>query len=139
LFSATKTEFKHMQHFYFHNCLYEGVWKTNRRRFVDRTSTWQVLNTFDHEYKVIFVGDATMAATEIMQPGAAVEYTNEEAGAVWMQRVERTYPHLVWLNPVPERLWMTTESVRLIRKLVGERMYPLTLAGLEAAMKELLR
>ena len=139
LFSAARTEFKHMQHFYFHNCVYEGVWKTNRRRFIDRTPTWQVLNTFAHDYKVIFVGDATMASTEITMPGAAVEYTNEEAGAVWMERVTRTYPHLVWLNPVPEKLWAGTESVALVRRLVEERMYPLTLAGLDAAMRELVR
>ena len=139
LFSAARTEFKHMQHFYFHNCIYEGVWKTNRRRFVDRTPTWQVLNTYAHDYKVIFVGDATMAATEITHPGAAVEYTNDEAGAVWMERITRTYPHLVWLNPVPEKLWAETESVALVRTLVEDRMYPLTLAGLEAAMRELVR
>ncbi len=139
LFSAARTEFKHMQHFYFHNCIYEGVWKTNRRRFVDRTPTWQVLNTFAHDYKVIFVGDATMSSTEITHPGAAVEYTNDEAGAMWMERVTRTYPHLIWLNPVPEKLWADTESVALMRKLVEDRMYPLTLAGLEAAMRELLR
>jgi uncharacterized protein with von Willebrand factor type A (vWA) domain len=139
LFSAAKTEFKHMQHFYFHNCLYEGVWKKNSRRWIDRTMTWDVLHTYAHDYKVIFVGDATMSPYEIMQPGGAVEYTNEEAGAVWMDRVTRTYPHLVWLNPTPENQWPYTESIGIMKKLVTNRMYPLTIEGLEAGMRELVR
>ena len=139
LFSACKTEFKHMQHFYFHNCIYEGVWKKNSRRWIDRTMTWDVLHTYAHDYKVIFVGDASMSPYEITEPGGAVEYTNEEAGAVWMDRVTRTYPHLVWLNPVAEAQWRYTESVALMKRLVSDRMYPLTIAGLESAMRELVR
>jgi uncharacterized protein with von Willebrand factor type A (vWA) domain len=139
LFSAAKSEFKHMQHFYFHNCLYEGVWKKNSRRWIDRTMTWDLLHTYAHDYKVIFVGDASMSPYEITQPGGAVEYTNEEAGAVWMERVTRTYPHLVWLNPTPENQWPYTESIGMMRALVQNRMYPLTIAGLETAMRELVR
>ena len=100
LFSAARTEFKHMEHFYFHNCLYERVWKENRRRFDDTTPTWEVLHTYPHDYKVIFVGDASMSPYEIMAPGGSVEHYNEETGAVWMERVARTYPACVWLNPV---------------------------------------
>ena len=139
LFSAAKTEFKHMQHFYFHNCIYEGVWKSNVRRWTDRTMTWDVLHTYANDYKVIFVGDASMSPYEITERGGAVEYTNEEAGMTWMDRVTRTYPHLVWLNPTPENQWRYTESIGIMKKLVSERMYPLTITGLEAAMKELVR
>ena len=139
LFSAAKTEFKHMQHFYFHNCLYESVWKNNQRRWIDRTPTWDVLNRFGSDYKVIFVGDASMSAWEITQPGGAVEYTNEEAGTVWMERVTRAFPHLIWLNPIPEKQWAYTESIGMLNNLVTKRMYPLTLSGLEAGMRELVR
>src|SRR6516162_7148375 len=139
LFSAAKTEFKHMVHFYFHNCLYEHVWKENRRRHSDRTPTWDVLHTYPHDYKVIFVGDASMSPYEIAMPGGAVEHMNEEAGQVWLDRVTRTYPHAVWLNPVPEERWAYTHSIEIIRKLFAGRMFPLTLDGLEAAMKELVR
>ena len=139
LFSACKSEFKHMQHFYFHNCIYEGVWKKNSRRWVDRTMTWDLLHTYPHDYKVIIVGDASMSTYEITQPGGAVEYTNEEAGAVWMDRVVRTYPHLVWLNPTPEAQWRYTESIAMMKRIVQDRMYPLTIAGLETAMRELVR
>lgn len=138
LFSAARSEFKHMQHFYFHNCLYEGVWKSNSRRFVDRTLTPDVLRTFPHDYKVVFVGDASMSPYEITMAGGAVEYTNEEPGAIWMERVTRAYPHCVWLNPVPEQHWAHTESIDLIRKLMSDRMYPLTLAGIDAAMRRLV-
>ncbi len=103
LFSAARTEFKHMEHFYFHNCLYERVWKENRRRFEDTTPTWDVLHTYPHDYKVIFVGDASMSPYEIVAPGGSVEHFNEEPGAIWMERVTRTYPACVWLNPVPEK------------------------------------
>ena len=139
LFSAAKTEFKHMQHFYFHNCLYEGVWKKNSRRWVDRTMTWDVLHTYPHDYKVIFVGDAAMSPYEIIEKGGAVEYTNEEAGKVWMERVTRNWPHMVWLNPLPENQWRYTESVEIMKKLMSDRMYPLTITGLESAMRELIR
>jgi len=139
LFSAARTEFKHMDHFYFHNCLYERVWKQNRRRHDDATSTWQVLHTYPHDYKVVFVGDASMSPYEITTPGGAVEHFNEEPGAVWLERVARTYPACVWLNPVPESQWDYTYSIRMIRQLVGDRMYPLTLDGLDRAMRALVR
>ena len=139
LFSAARTEFKHMEHYYFHNCLYEGVWKDNKRRFTDKTATWQVLHTFPHDYKVIFVGDASMSPYEITQPGGSVEHMNEEPGYMWMERVTRTYPHVVWINPVPENQWDYTQSIKLMRNLVSNRMYPLTLEGLDGAMRELVR
>jgi uncharacterized protein len=139
LFSAARSEFKHMEHFYFHNCLYEKVWKENRRRFDDTTPTWDVLHTYPHDYKVIFVGDAAMSPYEIMAPGGSVEHFNEETGAAWMERVARTYPACVWLNPVAEKEWDYTQSIRIMRQLMGGRMYPLTLEGLDKAMRELVR
>ena len=139
LFSAARTEFKHMDHFYFHNCLYERVWKENRRRYDDTKPTWDVLHTYPHDYKVIFVGDASMSPYEITTPGGSIEHFNEEAGGVWLERVARTYPACVWLNPVPENQWEMTYSVRMIRQLFGNRMYPLTLDGLDRAMRELVR
>jgi uncharacterized protein with von Willebrand factor type A (vWA) domain len=139
LFSAARSEFKHMEHFYFHNCLYEKVWKENRRRFDDTTPTWDVLHTYPHDYKVIFVGDAAMSPYEIMAPGGSVEHFNEETGAAWIERVARTYPACVWLNPVAEKEWDYTQSIRIMRQLVGGRMYPLTLEGLDKAMRELVR
>jgi hypothetical protein len=139
LFSAAKTEFKHMVHLYFHNCLYEKVWKENARRWSATTPTWDVLHTYPHDYKVIFVGDASMSPYEIAAPGGSVEHYNEEAGSVWLERVASTYQSCVWLNPVPEREWDFTESIRMMRQLLGGRMYPLTLEGLDAAMRELGR
>jgi uncharacterized protein with von Willebrand factor type A (vWA) domain len=137
LFSAAKTEFKHMEFFYFHNCLYESVWKDNRRRHNEKFPTWDVLHKFPHDYKVIFVGDATMSPYEVTYPGGSVEHWNEEAGAIWLDRVAQIYEHVVWLNPVPEKHWEYTPSIGLIRQIVSERMYPLTLGGLDSAMKEL--
>jgi uncharacterized protein with von Willebrand factor type A (vWA) domain len=139
LFSAARSEFKHMEHFYFHNCLYEKVWKENRRRFDDTTPTWDVLHTYPHDYKAIFVGDASMSPYEIMAPGGSVEHFNEETGAAWMERVARTYPACVWLNPVAEKEWDYTQSIRIMRQLMGGRMYALTLEGLDKAMRELVR
>jgi uncharacterized protein len=139
LFSAARSEFKHMEHFYFHNCLYEKVWKENRRRFDDTTPTWDVLHTYPHDYKVIFVGDASMSPYEIMAPGGSVEHFNEETGAAWIERVARTYPACVWLNPVAEKDWDYTQSIRIMRQLMGGRMYALTLEGLDKAMRELVR
>ena len=139
LFSAARAEFKHMEHFYFHNCLYERVWKENRRRWSETTPTWDVLHTYPHDYKVVFVGDAAMSPYEINAPGGSVEHFNEEAGALWLERVIRTYPACVWLNPVPQEQWDYTQSVRMIRQLMGGRMYPLTLDGLDRAMRELVR
>src|SRR5512147_730230 len=129
LFSAARTEFKHMEHFYFHNCLYERVWKENRRRFQATTNTWDVLHTYPHDYKVVFVGDASMSPYEISSQGGSVEHYNEEPGALWLERVTRTYPACVWLNPVPEKEWDFTQSVSMVRQLVGGRMFPLTLEG----------
>ena len=139
LFSAARAEFKHMEHFYFHNCLYEKVWRENRRRWDDTTPTFELLHTYGHDYKVIFVGDASMSPYEIMAPGGSVEHYNEETGAVWMERVMRTYQACVWLNPVPEREWGYTASIGLMRQLLGGRMYPLTLDGLDKAIRELVR
>lgn len=139
LFSAARTEFKHLEHFYFHNCPYERVWKNNRRRWEETTPTSDVLHTYPHDYKLIFVGDASMSPYEIMQAGGSVEHMNEEPGARWMQRLTQTYPHAVWLNPVPENQWDYTHSIRMVKQLMGGRMFPLTLEGLDAAMRELVR
>jgi hypothetical protein len=139
LFSAARSEFKHMEFFYFHNCLYEGVWKDNRRRHSEIIATWDVLHKFPHDYKIVFVGDATMSPYEITYPGGSVEHWNEEAGAVWLQRVTDIYQHAVWLNPVREQHWEYTPSVGMVRQILSDRMYPLTLAGLDSAMRELGR
>jgi hypothetical protein len=139
LFSAATAEFKNLEFFYFHNCLYEGVWKDNRRRFSERTPTWDVLHRYGHDYKVIFVGDASMSPYEITHPGGSVEHFNEEAGAVWMHRVTNTYPATAWLNPVPEKHWGYSQSVAILRELMNGRMFPLTLDGLDDAMRELSR
>ncbi|MGN6374205.1 MAG: vWA domain-containing protein [Sphingomonas sp.] len=139
LFSAATAEFKNLEFFYFHNCPYEGVWQDNRRRFAERTATWDVLHKFAHDYKLVFVGDASMSPYEISHPGGSVEHMNEEAGAVWLERMTATYPAAVWLNPVPEEQWGFTPSIRMVRELMSERMYPLTLEGLDAAMRELSR
>ncbi len=139
LFSAARAEFKHLEHFYFHNCPYEALWKDNRRRHADIIKTWDVLHTYPADYKLIFVGDASMSPYEIAYPGGAVEYWNEEAGHVWMQRLTDTFQHAVWLNPIPEGQWPWTQSVKMMRDLMGGRMFPLTLEGLDAAMRELNR
>ncbi len=139
LFSAARSEFKHLEYYYFHNCLYEGVWKDNARRYTDRTDTWQVLNTYPADYKVVFVGDASMSPYEITVAGGSVEHMNPEAGALWLRRVTDLYKHAVWLNPLPEPHWQWTPSIGMIRKLFTGRMYPLTLDGLDAATRELMR
>ena len=139
LFSAATSEFRDMEFFYFHNCPYEGVWKDNRRRFQERTPLWDVLHTYGHDYKCVFVGDASMSPYEISHRGGSVEHFNEEAGAVWLQRLTTTYPASVWLNPIPEEQWSYSQSIRIIRELMAERMYPLSLAGLDEAMRELTR
>jgi uncharacterized protein with von Willebrand factor type A (vWA) domain len=139
LFSAARAEFKHMEYFYFHNCLYERVWKENRRRWDDTTPTWDVLHKYPSDYKVIFVGDASMAPYEIHAPGGSVEHMNEEPGQAWMDRVTRTYPGCVWLNPVAEESWNFTHSIQIVKNLMAGRMYPLTLAGLDRAIRELVR
>jgi len=137
LFSAAKSELKHLEHFYFHNCVYEGVWKDNRRRRDAQIPTLDVLRTYGPDYKVIFVGDAAMSPWEIVQPGGSVEHWNPEPGEVWLARVLAQWKNCVWLNPVAEQAWRYTQSTQMIHKLMGGRMYPLTLGGLDAAMKEL--
>ena len=139
LFSAARNEFKHLEYYYFHNCLYEGVWRDNQRRWSEKTATWEVLHTYPADYKVIFVGDASMSPSEISHAGGAVEHMNPEAGALWIKRVTDIYPHTVWLNPVPESQWGWTVSIGMMRKLLGRRMYPLTLDGLDRAIRELMR
>ena len=139
LFSAATSEFKHLEFFYFHNCVYEGVWKDNRRRFAERTPMWDILHKFGHDYKLVFVGDAAMSPYEITHPGGSVEHMNEEAGAVWLERMTRVYQATAWLNPTPEAQWGYSQSAQIVRKLLNDRMYPLTLDGLDAAMRELTR
>ena len=139
LFSAARGEFKHLEYFYFHNFLYESVWKDNRRRHSERIPTFDVLHRYGHDYKLVFVGDATMSPYEVAYPGGSVEHHNEEAGSVWLQRMLDVYAHAVWLNPQPEDRWGYYDSIGMIRQLMGDRMYPLTLSGLEEAMRELVR
>ena len=139
LFSAATSEFKNLEFFYFHNCLYESVWKDNRRRYTERTPTWDLLHKFGHDYKLVFVGDAAMSPYEVTHPGGSVEHFNEEAGAVWMQRMVNTYPSAVWLNPTAEKYWGYSPSTEILRGLMKDRMYPLTLAGLDDAMRTLSR
>ncbi|TDY96794.1 UNVERIFIED_ORG: hypothetical protein DFO49_1256 [Herbaspirillum seropedicae] len=135
LFSAARTEFKNMEFFYFHNCVYDYLWKNNRRRHAERFPTWDVLRKYTPDTKLIFVGDATMSPYEIVQPGGSVEYNNAEAGAEWLQRFTSTFQHFVWLNPEPEGLWQYRQSIALIRQLMNNRMFPLTMDGLEGAMR----
>jgi uncharacterized protein len=139
LFSAATSEFKNLEFFYFHNCPYEGVWKDNRRRFSERTPMWDVLHKYPHDYKAIFIGDAAMSPYEISHPGGSVEHFNEESGSVWMQRLTTTYPAAAWLNPVPQEHWGYSQSTKLIKELMTDRMYPLTLKGLDDAMRALTR
>jgi len=139
LFSAARSEFKHMEYFYFHNCPYERVWKENRRRWDHTTPTWDVLHTYGHDYKVVFVDDASMSPYEIIVPGGSLEHVNEEPGQIWLERITRTYPACVWINPIPEEQWEHTQSIRMVRQLMGGRMYPLSLEGLDRAMRELVR
>ena len=140
LFSAARAEIKNLEYYYFHNCPYEGLWKDNRRRHNERIPTWDVLHKFPSDYKVIIVGDATMSPYEITYSGGSVEHWNEEAGGVWIQRLVDTYPSLVWLNPVKSNAWRHTASIQLIMDLIGpQRMFELTLKGLDEAMKELGR
>jgi len=137
LFSACKTEFKHLEHFYFHNCLYDYVWRDNHSRHRDRTRTIDLMHKYGSDYKLIFVGDATMGPYEITQPGGSVEYDNEEAGIVWMRRMLNVYPKAVWLNPENTEMWAYRRSIQMMREIMGNRMYPMTLEGLEQAMSYL--
>jgi len=137
LFSATKAEFKHLEFYYFHNCVYERLWRNNRRRFAEKFDTIDVLRKYNADYKLIFVGDATMSPYEVLQPGGSVEHNNPEAGAVWLQRFTQHFPKHVWINPEPEGLWQYRQSIAVINQLMGGRMYPLTLDGLNRAMRTL--
>jgi len=139
LFSAAKTEFKHLEYFYFHNCLYDYAWKDNHRRHSERTRTFDIMHKYGHDYKVVFVGDATMSPYEILQPGGSIEYSNDEAGIVWMKRVLEVYPKAVWLNPEPEEIWGYRQSIGILKEIMGGRMYPTTLQGLERAMRALVK
>ena len=139
LFSAARSEFKHLEHFYFHNCIYEGVWKENRRRWTEQTNTWDILHKFGHDHKLVIVGDAAMSPYEITHPGGGIEHMNEEAGAVWIRRLTQTYPSAAWINPTPEAYWGHSASTTILRQLMDERMYPLTLKGLEDATRALSR
>lgn len=139
LFSAARSEFKHLEYFYFHNFIYEAVWKKSRRRHAETTPLYEVMNKYGSDYKVIFVGDATMAPYEITQAGGSIEHYNDEAGAVWMQRLVNHYEHLVWINPVPEKHWDHGYSIGLVRQLVEDRMFSMTVEGLEQAMRMLTR
>jgi uncharacterized protein with von Willebrand factor type A (vWA) domain len=137
LFSAVKGEFKHLEFFYFHNCVYDFLWKNNRRRFAEKFDTWDVIRKYNKDHKLVFVGDATMSPYEILQPGGSVEYNNEEAGAEWIQRLTHAYPRFAWINPEPLGVWQYRQSISIIQQLVSNRMYPLTLKGLEDAMRML--
>src|SRR6058998_4118601 len=139
LFSAAKTEFKHLEYFYFHNCLYDTVWKDNRRRHSERTRTFDIMHKYGHDYKLVFVGDATMSPYEILQPGGSIEYSNDEAGAVWMKRILEVYPRAVWVNPEPEEIWPYRQSIGILREIMGGRMYATTIQGLERAMRALVK
>ncbi|MCP5365601.1 MAG: VWA domain-containing protein [Hyphomicrobiales bacterium] len=139
LFSAARSEFKHLEYFYFHNCIYEGVWRDNDRRFDELVDTWDVLHTYPHDYKAIFVGDASMSPYELMQPGGSVEHWNDEDGATWMARILGVYSKAVWLNPMPPDWWEYTTSIKMMRQLFAGRMFPLTLDGLDQAMRSLSR
>jgi uncharacterized protein len=137
LFSAAKTEFKHLEFYYFHNCVYDFVWKNNRRRHSERHLTSDILRKYNADYRLIFVGDATMSPYEILQPGGSVEYDNPEAGAVWLQRLAERFPKFAWLNPEPEGVWEYRQSISVIKQILSNRMYPVTIGGLEKAMREL--
>ncbi len=137
LFSAAKSQFKHLEFYYFHNCVYDFMWRNNRRRFAEKFSTWDIIRKYNRDYKLIFVGDATMSPYEILQPGGSVEYNNEETGAEWLQRLLNAFPKHAWINPEPQGVWQYRQSIALIQQLVHQRMHPLTLAGLESAMRSL--
>ena len=137
MFSAARTEFKHLEYFYFHNFVYENMWKDNRRRHAEKTSTMDLMHKYAADYKLIFVGDATMSPYEIAYAGGSVEHWNEEPGAVWMKRLLNTYPKSIWLNPEPQARWDFTPSIKMVRELMEDRMYPLTIAGLDDGMREL--
>ncbi|QKO20629.1 VWA domain-containing protein [Rhodoferax sp. BAB1] len=139
LFSATKTEFKHLEFYYFHNCVYDFMWKNNRRRYSEKFPTWDIIRKYNKDYKLVFVGDATMSPYEILQPGGSVEYNNEEAGAEWLQRLTNAFPKFVWINPEPQGVWQYRQSISIMQQLMSNRMYPLTIKGIEEAMRLLTK
>jgi len=128
-----------MEYFYFHNCIYESVWKNNRRRTDERIDTWKVLHTYSHDYKVIIVGDASMSPFELTHAGGSVEHWNEEPGVSWLSRIAAAYPKTVWINPSAEKYWSYSPSIGLVSRAFGNRMFPLTLGGLDRAMRDLTR
>jgi uncharacterized protein len=137
LFSAAKAEFKHLEFYYFHNCVYDFMWRNNKRRYAEKFETWDIIRKYNKDYKLIFIGDATMSPYEIVQPGGSVEYNNEEAGAEWLQRLLHAFPKFAWINPEPQGVWQYRQSIAIIQQIVSNRMYPLTLKGLEEAMRML--
>ena len=137
LFSAAKAEFKHLEFYYFHNCVYDFVWKNNHRRFAEKFDTWDIIRKYNQDYKLIFVGDATMSPYEILQPGGSVEYMNAEPGAAWLQRLTDAFQHYAWINPEPQGVWQYRQSIDIIQQLMGGKMYPLTVQGLEQCMRQL--
>lgn len=137
LFSAARHEFKHLEYYYFHNCLYDHVWKDNRRRYNEKIPTWELLNTYNNDYKVIWIGDAAMSTTEIMYRGGSVEHFNEETGMEWLLRMKQQFPYMTWINPTPEYQWLYYESTAVLRRFMDYRMFPMTLEGIQLAMKSL--
>ncbi|WP_310613193.1 VWA domain-containing protein [Limnohabitans sp.] len=137
LFSAAKAEFKHLEFYYFHNCVYDFMWRNNKRRYAEKFETWDIIRKYNKDYKLIFIGDATMSPYEIVQPGGSVEYNNEEAGAEWLQRLLHAFPKYAWINPEPQGVWQYRQSISIIQEIVSNRMFPLTLKGLEEAMRML--
>ena len=139
MFSAAKAEFKHLEFYYFHNCVYDFMWRNNKRRYAEKFETWDIIRKYNKDYKLIFIGDATMSPYEIVQPGGSVEYNNEEAGAEWLQRLIHAFPKFAWINPEPQGVWEYRQSISIIQQIMSNRMYPLTLKGLEEAMRMLTK
>ncbi|MFZ2393670.1 MAG: VWA domain-containing protein [Rhodoferax sp.] len=135
MFSAAKSEFKHLEFYYFHNCVYDFMWKNNRRRYAEKFATWDIIRKYNKDYKLIFIGDATMSPYEILQPGGSVEYNNEEAGVEWLGRLTSAFPRFAWINPEPQGVWQYRQSISLVQQLMSQRMFPLTLKGLEDTMR----
>ncbi len=135
MFSASKAEFKHLEFYYFHNCVYDFMWKNNRRRYAEKFPTLDIIRKYNKDYKLIFIGDATMSPYEILQPGGSVEYNNEEAGVEWLQRLTQAFPKFAWINPEPQGVWQYRQSIGIMQQIMSQRMYPLTVKGLEEAMR----
>ena len=135
LFSAARSEFKHLEFYYFHNCVYDFMWKNNRRRYTEKSTTWEIIRKYNKDWRLIFVGDATMSPYEILQPGGSVEYNNEEPGAEWLQRLTHAFPKFAWINPEPQGVWQYRQSIAIVQQLMSQRMFPLSLQGLEGAMR----